>query len=313
MDFVTLGRTGLRASVIGLGGGGPSRLGIRSGNTEAESVAVVRRALELGINFFDSAEAYGTEPILAKALASVPREQVIISTKKNPYHQDQPVSAQEMVAGVEASLRRLGTDYIDIFHMHGVRAPQYPHTVEVLVPVLLRLKEQGKIRWLGITEHFSGDTTHETLKRALDDDCWDVMMVGFNMLNQSARTHIFPRTLEKNIGVLVMFAVRRALSDPERLRTTMQELTATGQVPDTDYDAQDPLGFLVHPGGAASVTEAAYRYCRYEPGTHVVLSGTGNVEHLEENVRALLKSPLPPGDRQRIDALFMGVDTVSAS
>jgi L-galactose dehydrogenase len=151
------------------------------------------------------------------------------------------------------------------------------------------------------------------LQRAVQDDYWDVMMVGFNLLNHSARTRVFPHTIAKNVGVLIMFAVRRALSNPERLRETMAELTGAGLVDPAGFDQSDPLGFLLDEGGASTVTEAAYRYCRYEPGAHVVLSGTGNVHHLEENVRSLLAPPLPAAVTTRLNKLFANVDTTSAS
>src|SRR5215207_150667 len=83
VEYVTLGNTGLQVSVLGLGGGGHSRLGQQTGATEADSVALVRHALELGINFIDTAEAYGTEAIIGTALAGAPRQDVILSTKKS--------------------------------------------------------------------------------------------------------------------------------------------------------------------------------------------------------------------------------------
>ncbi|RIK35048.1 MAG: aldo/keto reductase [Chloroflexi bacterium] len=316
MDFVTLGRTGLRVSVMGLGCGGPSRLGQSTGRSEEESIAVVRRALELGVNFIDTAEAYGTETIVGKALAGVPRDQrdqIVISTKKNVFRQGQLVGPDDFVAGVEGCLERLGVDYVDIFHLHGVRPQHYDHARTQIVPAVLRLKEQGLIRHLGITESFGEDTRHAMLARALDDPWWDVMMVGFNMLNQTARERVLARTQAQNIGVLIMFAVRRTLSDPAKLAETMQTLAAAGQVDPAACDPAAPLDFLVHPSGAASLTEAAYRYCRYEPGVHVVLSGTGNVAHLEENARALLQPPLPAADVARVNRLFAQVDSVSGN
>ena len=69
-----------------------------------------------------------------------------------------------------------------------------------------------KLRFIGITEGFNSDSGHDMLQRALQDDVWDVMMVGFNILNQSARERVFPTAMEKNVGILIMFAVRRALS-----------------------------------------------------------------------------------------------------
>ena len=81
MDYTTLGRTGLKVSVAGLGCGGPSRLGMRDNKSQRECVAIVRQALDLGVNFLDTAEVYGTEEIVGKAVAAVPRDKVIISTK----------------------------------------------------------------------------------------------------------------------------------------------------------------------------------------------------------------------------------------
>lgn len=313
MEYTTLGRTGLRVSVMGLGCGGPSRLGQTSGKSEAESIAIVRRALELGVNFIDTAEAYGTETIVGKALAGVPRDQVVISTKKGVAHKGELVSADDFVAGVEACLKRLNTDYVDVFHLHGVRPYHYDHARTQIVPAVLRLKEQGLIRHLGITESFGEDTRHLMLRSALDDPWWDVMMVGFNMLNQTAREQVFARTQEQQIGVLIMFAVRRTLSDPAKLAETMRALRDEGKIDPLHYDADAPLDFLVHPDGAASLTEAAYRYCRYEPGVHVVLSGTGNISHLEENAQALLQPPLPAADVERVNRIFAGVDNISGN
>lgn len=313
MEYVILGRTGLQASVMGLGGGGPSRLGQNAGRSEAESLAVVRRALDLGINFIDTAEAYGTEPIIGRAIKGVDRSQIVLSTKKGLSHEGQLVSASEMVAGVEGCLKRLGTDYVDIFHLHGVKLYEYNHAINEIVPALLDLKAQGKIRFLGITESFGSDPQHQALQRALQDDCWDVMMVGFNILNQSARERIFAKTIPRNIGVLAMFVVRRAFSRPDRLRDIMRELTETELIDPTAYNPDNPLGFLVSEGLVANLTEAAYRYGRHEPGVHVVLSGTGNLVHLEENVPYILGSPLPAQVRLKLAALFARVDTISGS
>lgn len=110
-----------------------------------------------------------------------------------------------------------------------------------------------------------------------------------------------------------MFAVRRALSVPERLQATLTDLIRNGEIKAEDLDAGSPLGFATAPGVAASLTEAAYRFCRDEPGAHIVLSGTGNVHHLEENAQALNQPPLPPDVTARLQAIFAGVDSVSGS
>jgi aryl-alcohol dehydrogenase-like predicted oxidoreductase len=179
------------------------------------------------------------------------------------------------------------------------------------VPALLALRDAGKIRFLGITELFEVDPRHAMLTRAVQDDCWDVIMVGFNILNQSARQGILDVAGRKGLGVLNMFAVRRAFSRPERLKEIVADLVARSMVDPDVLDPTDPLGFLVRGGGASSVPEAAYRFCRWEPGLDVVLSGTGNVEHLRENARSLTMPDLPAEDRARLQAVFARVDDVT--
>jgi L-galactose dehydrogenase len=313
MEQVTLGRTGLRVGVMGLGAGGHSRLGQARGKSETDSIAVVRRALELGANLIDTAEAYGTEPIVGQALQGVSRDSYVLSTKKSPRAKESLISGDELIAGVDASLQRLGVEYLDIFHMHGVKVHEYEHVRSEHIPALLKLRDQGKIRWIGITESFSEDPTHQGLLTALQDDVWDVMMIGFNLLNQSARELLLPHTQAKQIGTLCMFAVRRALTEPDAVKEVVDQLVAEGKIDLNGYNADAPLDFLTAPGVATSLAEAAYRYCRYEPGIDVVLSGTGSIEHLEENARSLQMPPLPPAAVTRVNQLFAGVDSVSGN
>jgi L-galactose dehydrogenase len=309
MEYVTLGQTGLRVSVLGLGGGGHSRLGQKTGATEDESVAIVRRALELGINFIDTAEAYGTEAIIGAALTGVRRQDIVLSTKKSVSDQGRLISAAELARGLDASLTRLRTNYVDIYHLHGVRADQYDYAVAELMPAMQRLREAGKLRFLGITEAFGGDTSHQMLARAVRDDDWDVVMVGFTMLNQSARDRVLAETRRRGIGVLCMFAVRDALSRPDKLRETIGELVQQGLIDANAVDLQNPLAFVEQV--AVSLPDAAYRFCRAEPGIHVVLSGTGKISHLEQNVASILRPPLPESVRARLIDLFAHIDTVS--
>jgi L-galactose dehydrogenase len=310
MDRVILGRTGLDCTVMGVGCGGPSRAGQSTGKTVAESVAVVRQALDAGINIVDTSEAYGTEEIVGQAIRGLDRSSLVLSTKKGVR---KPVTPQDVVQSLEDSLVRLGTDYVDLYHLHAVVLEDYDLLLREIVPTMQRLREQGKIRYLAISERFGADTQHAMLQRALQDDVWDVMMVGFNPLNQSARQHVFAQTIEKGIGVLIMFAVRRALSRPERLKEVLVELIERGEVDAQDVDLEDPLGFLVHAGGAKSVPDAAYRFCRDEPGTHVILSGTGNPAHLRANLATFEWPPLPMADRQRLERIFRQVDSVAGN
>jgi len=304
MEYTTLGRTGLRVSVAGLGCGGFSRLGLGTGKNEADAIAIIREAVDLGVNLFDTAAAYGTEPVLGKALAGAPRDKVVICTKA-PFGVSNPDSRPERaVASLDRSLQELGTDYIDVYQLHGIAPRAYDHALDALAPALLREREKGKFRWLGITETSPNDPDHQMVQRAARDDVWDVAMVAFHMMHQNGRTAVFPLTLKERVGTLLMFAVRNIFSRPERLAETMRELAESGDIPQELARSKDPLGFLVHPGGAASLIDAAYRYVRHEPGVDVVLFGTGDAGHLRSNVASLLKPPLPEADRAKLAALF---------
>ncbi len=313
MERTTLGKTGLEVSVMGLGCGGASRLGLAAGKTEQEAAGIVRKALALGVNFIDTAEAYGTEAVVGKALEGTPREQVVLSTKVGPRRKDHLLTAAELKERVAGCLDRLRTGYVDILHLHGVAAGDYSYVAAELVPALAGLRAQGKIRFLGITEAFGSDPQHTMLARALEDDHWDVVMAGFNLLNQSARERLLTRTLRNGTGVLCMFAVRRALSNPETLKTLVRDLAGRGLLDGSAFDLDDPLGFLLRDARAASIPDAAYRFCRYEPGIHVVLSGTGDAGHLEDNAASLGRPPLPQEVVERLKRLFQGVDSVSGN
>jgi aryl-alcohol dehydrogenase-like predicted oxidoreductase len=304
MEYVMLGRTGLRVSVAGLGCGGFSRLGLGRGKSEAEAVALIHRALDLGVNLFDTAAAYGTEAVLGKALDGVPREEVVIATKA-PFSVSNPnSSAASAIASLDDSLRRLATDYIDVYQLHGVAPAAYDHARNVIAPALLKEKAKGKFRHLGITETAPHDPEHKMLQGAVPEGVWDVAMVGFHMMHQNAREAVFPLTRQYRVGTLLMFAVRNIFSRPGQLIATMRELAAAGEVPQWLAESEDPLGFLIYEGGAKSVIDAAYRFVRHEPGVDVVLFGTGDLEHLRTNIASLLAPPLPEADRARLASLF---------
>ena len=313
MDYTILGRTGLKVSVAGLGCGGPSRLGLRDNKSQRDCVALVRQALDLGVNFLDTAEVYGTEEIVGKAIAEIPRNRIVLSTKKKFPLVDPSDPAGEVRKSLEQSLTRLGTDYIDVYHAHGVEPGDYAYASTKLLPVLLRMREEGKIRFIAISEAFVEDSGHRMLAEALEAGAWDVVMVGFNILNPSARNRVFAKTLQANVGTLVMFAVRRALSQPDRLKAIVAELLQKGAIPRGSVNPDDPLDFLRQEGGVATLPEAAYRFCRYERGVNVVLTGTGSPEHLRENVEAILKPALPSGVLQRLETIFGNLDTLTGN
>ena len=321
----TLGRTGLESSVAGLGCGGHSRLGLRKGLGHDHAVGVVRRALELGVNHIDTAESYGTEEAVGEAIRSFDRDDVIVSTKKSLWQRDgqPPLTAEGFVRDVESSLTRLRIDCIDVLHIHALVESQIDSAFGEFVPAMHRLREQGKIQFLAASECFDQDRGHATFERLLkdDDQPFDVMMIGFSLLNPSARDRLLKRTRELGVGTQCMFAVRAALSQPAKLTELFEDLIARGVIdPETIEDTGDPLGFVTDPATSEpgrpapeSLVEAGYRFCAHEPGIDVVLSGTSSTTHLEANVSSIGMPPLPQATLDRLQAMLGSVDCVSGN
>ena len=313
MQYRTLGRTNIKVSLISLGSGGHSRIGQSTGQSDERSMEVVKTAINLDMNLIDSSEMYGTESLVGQAVkaSGKPRSQLIFSSKAGLYKDDRLKTAAELEKSLDGSLKRLQTDFMDIYHLHAVRPNDYAYAVSELIPAMQRFKQSGKIRYIGITEGFSSDPSHLMLQKAVQDDYWDVMMVGFNLLNQSARKHVLAKTQEKNIGVLDMFAVRKALISSENLHSRLQQLSEQGQLDISQFDLNNPLADILQASGCDSLTELAYRFCASEPGIHSILSGTGNPQHLIANSQAILKGTLPESIRQKLISLFQSVDSIS--
>jgi len=199
----------------------------------------------------------------------------------------------------------LGVDSVDVFHLHAVKPMHYEFALNEVVPALQKEQAKGKFAHLGITETSPNDLEHETLIRALRDEApFAVMMLGHNMMHQSASRDLYPRTQAQGVGTLVMFAVRRIFANPEMLSEEMSRRVAAGELDATEVDVANPLGFLLHEAGASSVVEAAYRFCRHEPGADVVLFGTGRIEHVRSNAAALRLPALPDADIAELKRRF---------
>jgi aryl-alcohol dehydrogenase-like predicted oxidoreductase len=304
MEYTTLGRTGLRVSVAGLGTGGFSRVGI--GQSEDHAVRIIRQALDLGVNLIDTAAVYGTESVVGRAIRDVPRDSVVVCTKASKPINDPAFTVAKIVESLDGSLTRLGLDYVDVFQLHAVPPAAYDYVRNEIVPALLKEKQRGKFRFLGITETSPNDHEMVMLQKAAAtaDTPWDTAMFAFNLMGQVAREAVFPLTLKNRVGTLMMFAVRSIFARPEQLAETVRDLAAKRLVPAELAANDEPLGFLVHPDGATSVTDAAYRYVRHEPGVDVVLFGTGDSGHLKSNIGSILKPPLPEADRAKLRTLF---------
>lgn len=301
MDYHPLGNTGLTVSVAGLGCGGNSRLGLGRGASLEECVGVARAAIDLGVNFLDTAEVYGTEEIVGAAVKAYDRDNLVISTKALFKAED---TAETVTRKVEASLKRLGLDHVDVFHFHAVGPAAYEHHRDVLAPALLRLKEQGKVRHVGLTETGPRDPEQAMLARAALEAPWEVIMLAYSLVNQGARSKVFPVTRRRGIGTLLMFVVRNIFSNDAYRRAVFAKLVQDGRLDASVVADGDPLDFLVREGGAASITDAAYRYARHEEGADVILFGTGNRAHVKANIESILRPPLPAPVIERLHRTF---------
>lgn len=301
MDHVQLGRSGLVSSVIGLGGGSSGRFGLVKGGTKADAIRLIRTALDEGISFFDGAGICGgIDELLAEGLGDR-RKDVVLSTKvhlgPDPYpfttlrlanqasswaarRYGLVCSGSTLRKRIEQGLKALQTDRIDVLHLHAVSPRQYPLAVAKVVSELRKMKDEGKLRAIGVSEGFLSDSSHRMLRAALGDDCFDAIMVGFNIRNPSAAEDVFPAADKAGVGVIGMFAMRGLLN---------------GSV-------IDDLTELAKEVGASNLSELAYRYCRHQPGMGVVLTGTGDPAHLKQNIAAALAPPLSQSVLDRLRA-----------
>lgn len=153
MEHRTLGKTGLRVSALSLGCA--SLGGVFGPVQEDEGIRTVHTALDLGINFLDVAPYYGrtvAEAVLGKALRSVPRERYYLSSKVGRYDVAEfDFSAKRVAAGLDDSLRRLGVDYLDLVLCHDIEFGSIDQVVEETLPALRRLRDAGKVRFVGFS------------------------------------------------------------------------------------------------------------------------------------------------------------------
>ena len=310
MEYRTLGRTGLKVSLMSFGSGGPSNLGQKTGLSQPEQDTLIRKCLDLGVNLIDTSEFYGrSEEILGKALSGIPRDSYHLATKW-VYHNDERLDKApgDLTKALENSLKRLATDHVEIMQFHGVMPEHYRHVVDRHYPELKRLQEQGKVGFIGMTVRFFFDATHEGAAMAMreDPELWDTIMLKYGILNQYAAKEILPLALQHNVGVLNMATVREKLPNPALLEALIADWKSRGFITKDSLSNKDPLGWLVH-DDVDSVISAAYKFGADHPAISTVLTGTASVHHLETNSTALEHPYLPESDKERLIELFSEV------
>ena len=324
MQTRKLGRTGLSVSVLTFGCGAVGGLMTR-GRPEAQERAVAR-ALAAGINHFDTAPSYGdgaSEQNLGRVLGKL-KPDVILSTKVR-LPAERPDIGAAVAVSLDASLKRLGRDHVDVFQLHnviGARADGQTMSVdEVLsgvVSALNRAREQGKTRFIGFTA--IGET--EALHRVIASGAFDSAQMPYNALNPSAGEAIPNDYPAQNYGCMLEHAAQMgvgtigiralaggALSGSEArnpLGLPAVEPIGSGATYAGDAARARRLDPMVREGHADSLTEMAMRFVIANPNLSTVEIGLADIGELEAALRAVAKGPLPADALARLRQLQGG-------
>jgi aryl-alcohol dehydrogenase-like predicted oxidoreductase len=308
LDRRPLGSTPFDVTVMGYGSGGFSRAGLDQGFDHA--AGVIAAVVESGVNFIDTAANYGTEAAVAAGIAraDVDPTSVTVATKYLPGNRERLLTPDEVRTTVVERLAALGRERLDLLQIHSVLPDRYEIVRDTHLPVLEELRADGLITAIGITEMFQFDTGHQTLAKALADRCWDTVMVGYNLLNTSGGSRVIQPAASAGAGVIVMFAVREALVDFDRLRTHLT--TVDHLSPAEIEDRLARLATLVEEEGGTLI-DLAYRFASSTAGTSTILVGTGNPAHLADNRATFELEPLNPQRVAEIGAVFGDLDVLS--
>ena len=323
MEYRTLGRTGLKVSALGFGCGDVGGLIVRG--TPAERERAVARALELGINYFDTASSYGkglSEQHLGQTLRAL-RADVHVGTKVRVAPEDIGDIAGAIGRSLDASLGRLGMERVDLLQLHNMIRPTRDGSaltpadvIDQVMPAIQRLRQQGKVRFVGMTAN--GDTA--ALHRTVDSGAVDTAQVFLNLLDPSAWLEVprgFPgqdfdrllsRTRAQQMGVIVVRVLAgSALSGtPARHPLAMPVVAPIATGPDygVDVDRARQLQALVDDGHAGSLVEAALRFPLGSDAVSTVLLGYSTIEHLEYAAASVAKGPLPKAALERLATVW---------
>jgi len=324
MEKRRLGRTGLHVSVLTFGCGAVG--GLMTKGEPRDQERAVARALEAGVNLFDTAAAYGngaSETNLGRVLASLKPANIIVSTKVRLPAERQNISAA-IATSMDASLKRLGRDHVDLFQLHneiGAQADGGTMSVEEALDAAAafeKLRQQGKTRFIGFTA--IGETA--ALHRLIDSRAYETAQVPYNALNPSAGSALparypaqdYGRMLERmvavdmgSIGIRVLAA--GALSGREERHPLGSQDVApigSGGSYKADVERARRLEPMVAEGHAASLTEMAMRFAIANRALTTTEIGLSNIEQLDAAIAAITKGPLSAAAMNRLGELQAG-------
>jgi L-galactose dehydrogenase len=282
-EYRLLGKTGLQVSALGYGA---SPLGsVFRPIDEAEGIRTVNTALDLGVNFIDVSPYYGltkAETVLGKALATIARERFYLATKVGRYGQDEfDFSASRVTASVDESLRRLQVDYIDLIQCHDIEFGSLDLIIHETLPALRKVREQGKVRFIGITG-YPLKIFRSVLDRAEVDT---ILSYCRYSLNDTAMEELIPYLQTKEVGIISASPLSMGL------------LTERGAP--SWHPAPEPLKVAAAKAAAhcrargIDIAQLALQFAVSNPAIATTLVGTASPENLRKNVAWIADRPDP--------------------
>jgi aryl-alcohol dehydrogenase-like predicted oxidoreductase len=325
MEMRAFGRTGMRFSILGFGCGAVGGLMVRGDPADQERT--VARALDAGVNYFDTAVQYGdgaSETNLGRVLKALKPANAFVGTKVRLKPEEFGGIGAAVAGSLEGSLKRLGLERVDIFHLHNSIADGAPgalserQVLDEVVPAFEKLRKDGKLRFPGLTA--VGDTA--ALQRVIDTGAFASAQVSYNMLNPSAAAappakypaqdygRLLDHTAAAGTGVVcIRVLAGGALSgSPERhpIASPAPEPIGSAKNYDADLARARRLMPLVAEGFAASLTEAATRFSLSHPAIGTILVGIATPQQFETALAAVAKGPLPQVALDRLADLQRG-------
>ncbi len=314
MQYVRLGSAGLSVSRIGLGMmsyGDPAAQ--KWALAEAEAEPIVRRAVEAGVTFFDTADIYSdgvSEEITGRLLRRLlgRREDYVLATKvyypTGPGRNDRGLSRKHVLASIDASLTRLGTDYVDLYQIHRWD-DQTP--IEETLSALHDVVRAGKARYLGASDMPAWQFAKAQYTARLGGwTAFSSMQNRYNLVNREEEREMIPFCLDQGIGVLPYSPLARGLLAGTRSRDghrlTARASTDSGDRPE-DFDVVDAVR-EVAAGRGIPLAQAALAWLAGKPGVTAPIVGATSARHLDDAIAAL-EVTLTREERDRLEAPYL--------
>ena len=317
MDYIRLGNSGLKVSRIALG---CMSFGMQARAwrlDEAASVAIIRQALELGITFFDTADMYGageSETVLGRALANYARrDEVVVATKVyypvRPDANGRGLSRKAIFAAIDASLRRLGTDHVDLYQIHRLD-DQTP--LEETLEALHDLVKAGKVRYLGASSMFAWQFCKAL--HSADRRHWTrfvSMQPHYNLLNREEEREMLPLCRAEGVGVipwspLARGRLARPWSAPSSSDRVADDRTAVMLYSATEEADQRVVTAVGSVAGRLGISrpQVALAWLLSRPGVTAPIIGSAKPAHLTDAIAAL-SVRLSPDDCAELEAPYV--------